>query len=117
MKIRLLLKASGRLGASDAYQSTQDPSELIFFPSEDACVCHEEYFHQFFCLSQHQLHATLGHLFPILPAGSFQACWATSGGPASRPLPTDPHLSVFWLGPAVLTQGRVDHGPSPFDHS
>lgn len=40
-----------------------------------------------------------------------------SGGPASRALLKDPRLSGFWLGPAVLTQGRVDHGPSPFDHS
>lgn len=40
-----------------------------------------------------------------------------SGGPATRALPKDSHLSGFRLGSAVLTQGRVDHGPSLFDHS
>lgn len=51
MKIRPLLKASGWLGASDAYRSTQGSFEVIFFSSEDARICCRERFHQFFCLS------------------------------------------------------------------
>lgn len=105
MKIRLLLKASGRLGASDAYQSTQGPSELIFFPSEDACVCHEEYFHQCFCLSQHQLHATLGHLFPhppswLLPGLLGHVWWASLQAPSDGPPP-----QRFSAGPCSANPG------------
>lgn len=51
MEIGPLLKALGWLGTSDAYQSTQDSFEVIFFSSEDAHICGKKRFHQFFCLS------------------------------------------------------------------